>query len=54
MFDAKLVNGVQEGADRSFYVDHYLVSISSIHNSVTIVENLGFILRKDGIDLSSG
>uniref|UniRef100_A0A094ZN29 Uncharacterized protein n=1 Tax=Schistosoma haematobium TaxID=6185 RepID=A0A094ZN29_SCHHA len=54
MFDAKLVNGVQEGADRSFYVDHYLVSISSIHNSVTIVENLGFILRKDEIDLSSG
>ncbi|TNN16817.1 Gag-Pol polyprotein [Schistosoma japonicum] len=54
MFCEDTMEDIGKDVDKNFYVDDYLASTDSVHDAVTLAEQLGSILKKGGFRLTKG
>ncbi|TNN16349.1 Gag-Pol polyprotein [Schistosoma japonicum] len=52
MFCEDTMEDIRRIVDKNFYVDDYLASTDSVHDAVTLAEQLGSILKKGGFRLT--
>ncbi|TNN13573.1 Gag-Pol polyprotein, partial [Schistosoma japonicum] len=52
MFCEETMEDIRRVVDKNLYVDNYLASTDSIHDAVTLAEQLGSILKKGGFRLT--